>query len=75
LQLKYRGAAPKTWLDTYETKVNSAQRKEELFDEKEQKLRDQAAQRGRLKVPLLVRKSMDAQFAKLRLGCDCGYRA
>jgi predicted Holliday junction resolvase-like endonuclease len=66
LQLKYRGAAPKTWLDTYETKVNSAQRKEELFDEKEQKLRDQAAQRGRLKVPLLVRKSMDAQFAKLR---------
>jgi predicted Holliday junction resolvase-like endonuclease len=66
LQLKYRGTAPKTWLDTYETKVSTAQRKEELFDEKEQKLRDQATERGRLKVPLMIRKSMDAQFATLK---------
>lgn len=65
LQLKYRGAAPKTWLDTYETKVSTAERKEEIFDDKEQKLRDQAAERGRRKVPLIIRKSMDSHFAKL----------
>jgi predicted Holliday junction resolvase-like endonuclease len=65
LQLKYRAAAPKTWLDTYETKLASAENKETLFDEKEKKLRDQAAERGRRKVPLMIRKSMDSQFAKL----------
>jgi len=66
LQLKYRGAAPKTWLDTHETKLASAEEKEALFDEKEKRLRDQAAERGRRKVPLMVRKSMDSQFAKLK---------
>jgi len=66
LQLKYRGVAPKTWLDTFETKLTTAEDKEALFDEKEKKLRDQAAQRGRRKVPIMIRKSMDSQFAKLK---------
>ncbi len=66
LQLKYRGTAPKTWLDTFETKLASAAAKEALFDEKEKKLRDQAAERGRRKVPLMIKKSMDSQFAKLK---------
>jgi len=66
LQLKYRGAAPKTWLDNYETKLASTEEKEALFDEKEKRLRDQAAERGRRKVPLMVRRSMDTQFAKLK---------
>jgi len=66
LQLKYRGVAPTTWLDNFETKLSSADEKEALFDEKEKKLRDQAAERGRRKVPILIRKSMDSQFAKLK---------
>jgi predicted Holliday junction resolvase-like endonuclease len=65
LQLKYKGMAPKTWLDNFETKLASADEKEALFDEKEKNLRDQAVERGRRKVPLLIRKSMDSQFAKL----------
>ena len=65
LQLKYKGMAPKTWLDNFETKLSSSEEKEALFDEKEKKLRHQAAERGRRKVPLLIRKSMDSQFAKL----------
>jgi predicted Holliday junction resolvase-like endonuclease len=65
LQLKYRGAAPKTWLDSFETKLSSAEEKEALFDEKEEKLHDQAVKRGRHKVPMMIRKSMDLQFAKL----------
>jgi predicted Holliday junction resolvase-like endonuclease len=66
LHLKYRGTAPKTWLDTFETKVSAAEKKESLFDEKEAKLREQAAERGRRKVPLMIRKSMDSQFGKLK---------
>jgi len=66
LPLKYRGVAPKTWLDTFETKLSSAEEKEARFDEKEKKLRDQAAERGRRKVPMMIRKSMDSQFAKLK---------
>lgn len=66
LHLRYRGVGPKTWLDSFETEVSVLTRKEELFDEKEQKLRHEAAERGRLKVPALVRKSMDSQFARLK---------
>jgi len=66
LQLKYRGVAPKTWLDTFETKLSSAEEKEALFDESEAKLREQAKERGRRKVPIIIRKSMDSQFAKLK---------
>jgi len=65
LQLKYRGVAPKTWLDTFETKLSSAEEKAALFDEKERKLRNQAHERARRKVPIMIRKSMDSQFAKL----------
>jgi len=42
------------------------EKKETLFDERERKLRDQAAERGRRKVPILIRKSVDSQFAKLK---------
>jgi len=66
LRLKYRGVAPRTWLDTYQSKLSLAQKREELFDEKEQKLRDEAAERGRRKVPRIVRKSLSAEFAKLK---------
>ena len=66
LQLKYRGVAPKTWLDTFEGKQSSAEEKEALFDERETKLRAQAAERGRRKVPIMIRRSMDSQFAKLK---------
>jgi predicted Holliday junction resolvase-like endonuclease len=46
--------------------VSVIERKEGLFDEKENKLRDEAAERGRRRVPALVRKSMDSQFARLK---------
>lgn len=66
LRLHYQGAGPKTWLDTHEKKVSLLERKEELFDEKERRLRDEAAERGRRRVPALVRKSMHTQFARLK---------
>jgi predicted Holliday junction resolvase-like endonuclease len=65
LHLRSRGKAPKTWLDLYGSKEQEIDRQESKFDEKEAEIREKARQRGRAKVPVLVRKSMDKQFAKL----------
>jgi len=67
LGLSYQGKAPKTWLDDYECKVDTLQQKEEKFDEKEQKLRNEAAERGRKRVPGMIRKSMEPCLAQLKL--------
>ena len=40
LRLKAKGPAPTTWLDDYEKKSQAMDKKEENFDEKEQKLRE-----------------------------------
>jgi predicted Holliday junction resolvase-like endonuclease len=50
----------------HETKLSTLEEEENLFEEHEKKLRQQATERGRHKVPSLVRKSMDSQFAKLK---------
>ncbi len=65
LHLKYKGTAPKTWIDVHDTKVRTIERKEELFEEKEKTLRDAATERGRKKVPQIIRRSMNGEFAKL----------
>jgi len=65
LQLRYRGKTQKTWLDTYETKLKKIEDHENDFSEKESKIREKAVQRGRKKVPKLIKKSMDNKFAKL----------
>jgi len=66
LRIEYKGKTSKTWLDSYETKVSKLDEKEDELDEKEETLREQARQRGRKKVPLIVQKSMHTEFAKLK---------
>lgn len=66
LRIEFKGKISKTWLDTYETKVRKFENKEEELDEKEEALRERARQRGRKKVPIIVQKSMYAEFAKLK---------
>jgi len=66
LHLKYKGKSARTWLDTYEGKVRTIDRKEEAFDEKEAALREAATERGRKKVPHIVRKSLSSEFTALR---------
>jgi len=66
LHLRFKGVAPKTWLDTYESKVKRIEEKETTFEEKEQELRDAAVERGRKKVPKLVCKCIDTDIAKLK---------
>ena len=65
LRLVYKGKTPRTWLDGHDTKLRSLERKEELFEAKEEELREAATERGRRKVPKIVRRSMNVEFAKL----------
>jgi predicted Holliday junction resolvase-like endonuclease len=65
LHLRSKGKAPKTWLDDYESSVQKLAERETKFADEEDKIRKEAAERGRTKVPEIVRQSMDTQFAKL----------
>lgn len=66
LQLRSKEKAPRTWLDDYDLTTQKLQEKEDKFEEEESEIRKIAAERGRAQVPEIVRRSMDAQFAKLK---------
>ena len=65
LRLKFKGKAPRTWLDTYESRLNCVEKQEMEFGEKEQKMRDTAHERARKKVPKLVCKCIEKNIARL----------
>jgi len=66
LHLRYTGKVPKTWLDKYESKLLTLQRKEALFEEKEEEIREKSISRGRKKVLALTRKCLCPEFKKLK---------
>jgi predicted Holliday junction resolvase-like endonuclease len=66
LHLQYKGKVAKTWLDNYELNLVSLRAKEEEFDEKEDELREKSIERGRNKVPLMIRKCMCSDFKTLK---------
>jgi predicted Holliday junction resolvase-like endonuclease len=66
LHLKYAGKAPKTWLDTYESKIVRLMEKEELFKTQEKEIREKSIERGRKKVPKLVEKCLCPEFKNLK---------
>jgi len=66
LHLKYLGKAPRTWLDRYESKLLAQQKREMLFEEKASKMREKSIERGRKKVPKLIKKCLCPEFKKLR---------
>jgi len=65
LHLKYTGKAPRTWLDNYGSKLLSLEKKEKLFEEKEAEMREKSIEKGRKKVPILIRKCLCPEFKKL----------
>jgi len=65
LHLKYSGKAPKTWLDEHELDVVSLEKREQLFEEEEKKIREKSIERGRKKVPLMVKQCLCPEFGKL----------
>jgi predicted Holliday junction resolvase-like endonuclease len=65
LHLKYSGKSPKTWLDKFELQLLSLQEKEEAFEAKEAEMRQKAIERGRTKVPLIIKNCLCPEFKKL----------
>lgn len=65
LKFTHRGKAPRTWLDAHEGKIRRLETKEERFEEQEEELREAARERGRRKIPGIIRK-IDPSFTKLR---------
>lgn len=65
LHLKYSGKSPKTWLDKYELKLLELQDKEQVFQAKEAEMRETAIERGRNKVPLMVKNCLCPEFKEL----------
>jgi len=66
LHLRYTGKAPKTWLDIHDQKSLMLERKEKLFEQKEDEIREKSKQRGRKKVPQLVKKCLCPEFRELK---------
>jgi predicted Holliday junction resolvase-like endonuclease len=65
LHLKYSGVSPKTWLDEYELQLLELEAKEQTFEAKEAELRKRAIERGRNKVPLMVKNCLCPEFKML----------
>lgn len=66
LRLKYAGKTEKTWLDEYDSKIIKLEEKEAEFEEKEQGMRDKAAERGRKKVDEIINSSIDSDLSRFR---------
>lgn len=66
LRLKYKGEAPRTWLDTHDLNSRRLQTQEEEFAGQERKLRTAAHERAHRKVPELICKCMDRDLARFK---------
>lgn len=64
LNLRYEGEIQKTWLDIYESKARSLDKKVAVFEEKEHELREKATEKGRQQVPIILKKSMSSEFMR-----------
>lgn len=58
LKLSYRGRFRKTWLDELREEENKITRAEERFEEKKERIREEARGKGRKQVPKLLKKCM-----------------
>ena len=67
LHLKVKKPIVKTWLDTYEAKIIAMSKEEEKFNEKEQKIRDAAVEKGRNEAKKIVNNVVLPIFRKLKL--------
>ena len=67
LHLKVKKPIVKTWLDTHEAKIIAMNKQEEKFNEKEQKIRDAAVEKGRNEAKKIVNNVVLPIFRKLKL--------
>jgi len=66
LKLKVKGAAV-TWLDDFDKQIMALQKKEDNFDEKEDKIREKAKEEGRKAAEKALKKLMSPQLKSLKL--------
>lgn len=66
LRLSSNDKSAKTWLDKYDSKIISIEKKEDKYREEEESMKEKARERGRAMVPRLIKKSMDERLAKLK---------
>lgn len=67
LKLKVKGAIAKTWLDEYQKGELEITKKEERFDEREEKLREIAREKGRKEAEKVFNKAILPSFKALKL--------
>lgn len=67
LHLKLKDTAIRTWLDEYEKKEQDLEKKEKVFDEKEEKLREIARDKGRKEAEKVFNKAILPSFKALKL--------
>lgn len=67
LRLRYMGKTPRTWVDDFEKKVLSLQKKEEGFEEKEDELREKAREGGRKLAEKAIMKLVNPGLNRLGL--------
>lgn len=67
LRLKIKGPAPRTWLDDYEKTRLVLDKKEERFDEREDKLREIAREKGRKAATKVFNNAISPAFKSLKL--------
>ena len=66
LKIKVKDSGKKTWLDEYEHKCKSMDKKEEKFDEIKQKLRENAREKGRKEAEKVFNKAISPSFKALK---------
>jgi len=67
LHIKVKGEFKKTWLDGFESNVMDIQDKSAKFEEKEDKIREKAKERGRLAAEKVIEKAMYPSLRALHL--------
>jgi predicted Holliday junction resolvase-like endonuclease len=67
LHLRSKKAVAKTWLDNFEKKRATIEKKTEKFDEIEDKLREQARLKGRKDAQKVFNKAISDEFTALKL--------
>ena len=66
LQLRSKEKTEKTWLDIYDAKTKTIEKKEDAFSKEESEIRAKSVERGRRQVPKIINKSINNEFLKLK---------
>lgn len=66
MQLYSKDEAETTWLDSFDADVRSLGEREDRFAEEATRLKEESVKRGRERVPGIINKSLDGNFARLK---------